>query len=75
MKILMDKPYTSDERVKFKENIFENVLRNIKTLVEAVQTFKYSLSKPEHKVRFKLVAPNLQLIQGIDKQNFGYARL
>lgn len=50
MRIILQQGYTKEELLEFKETVYVNVIKNMKSLVDAVKKFNYPLASEENEV-------------------------
>jgi len=53
MRILLQQGYTKEELMEFRETVYVNIIKNMKSLVDAVKRFNYQYSSEENEVRKK----------------------
>jgi GTPase SAR1 family protein len=56
MRIILQQGYTKEELLEFKETVYVNIIKNMKSLVDAVKRFNYPLSSEENEKRAARVA-------------------
>lgn len=56
MRILLQQGYTKEELMEFRETVYVNIIKNMKSLVDAVKRFNYQYSSEENEKRAARIA-------------------